>query len=120
MKATTKPRASRGTKEGSRDIPTAVTRAVWERDESRCAFVGRSGRRNQRSYLELHHVQPYGHQGPATVENISLRCRAHNVFESDLVFGRYDPSAVRETREKYAASRGIPPVPEREVVRMPS
>lgn len=116
-RATTKPRPSRGTKEGSRTIPAAVTRAVWERDESRCAFVGRSGRCNQRSYLELHHVQPYGHQGPATIANISLRCRAHNVYESELVFGRFDPSVVRESREKYVASREIPPVPEREDAR---
>lgn len=114
MKATTKPRPSRGTKEGSRAIPAAVTRAVWQRDESRCAFVGRSGRCNQSSFLELHHVQPYGHQGPATVANISLRCRAHNVYESELVFGRFDPSVVRETPENYAVSWENPPVPERD------
>lgn len=113
MKATTKPRPSRGTKEGSRDIPAAVSRAVWKRDGSRCAFIGRSGRCAARTYLELHHVQPYGHQGPATVANISLRCRAHNVYESELVFGPFDPSLVRETPEKYTLSREIPPVPER-------
>ena len=55
------------------------------------------------------HVQPFGHQGPATVDNISLRCRAHNVYESELVFGRFDPSVVRERTENYAVSREIAP-----------
>ena len=27
------------------------------------------------------------------MENISLRCRAHNVYESELIFGPYDPPA---------------------------
>jgi hypothetical protein len=43
------------------------------------------------------------------VENISLRCRAHNVYESVLVFGRFEPSILREPGENYAASREIAP-----------
>jgi hypothetical protein len=109
LAATTKPRSPRGTKEGSRDVPAHVRRAVWKRDGGQCAFVGRSGRCTERRFLEWHHVQPFGHQGPATVDNISLRCRAHNVYESELVFGRFDPSIVREAREIYAVSREIEP-----------
>jgi hypothetical protein len=48
-------------------------------------------------------------EGPATVDNISLRCRAHNVYESELVFGRFDPSVVREGTEIYAVSREFAP-----------
>jgi hypothetical protein len=113
MKATTRTRRPRGTKEGSRDVPAAVARAVWKRDGQRCAFSGPAGRCAARSFLELHHIQPYGHQGPATVENISVRCRAHNVFESELVFGPFDASIARESRENYAVSGQIPPVPKR-------
>ena len=47
------------------------------------------------------------------MENISLRCRAHNVYESELVFGRFDPSVVRETPENYVVSGEIPPVSKR-------
>lgn len=107
--ATTKPRRPRGTKEGSRTVPAHVRRAVWKRDGGRCGFVGRQGRCPERRYLEWHHVVPHGHQGPATVDNISLRCRAHNAYESELVFGPFDPALVRETPESYAVSRGIPP-----------
>src|SRR5688572_8049183 len=89
----------------SRHIPSEVKRAVAKRDADQCAFVSPQGRRcTQRAFLEFHHVQPFAHQGPAEVENISLRCRAHNVYESDLVFGRIDPSVVRETRGIYAVS----------------
>ena len=70
-----------------------------ERDGGQCAFVAKNGRRcTERSYIEFHHAnEPYALGGEATVENISLRCRAHNVYESELIFGPYDPSRVRET-----------------------
>jgi hypothetical protein len=109
LAAVAKPRPPRGSREGLRDIPAHVVRAVWKRDGGQCAFLGRSGRCTERRFLERHHVQPFGHQGPATVENVSLRCRAHNVYESELVFGRFDPSVVRETPENYAVSRAIEP-----------
>jgi hypothetical protein len=109
LAATDRPRAPRGTKDGSRDVPAHVCRAVWKRDGGRCAFAGKGGRCTERRYLEWHHVQPFGHQGPATVDNISLRCRAHNVYESELVFGRFDPSIVREALEVYGVSREIAP-----------
>jgi len=109
LAAAAKPRPPRESREGSRDIPAHVVRAVWKRDGGRCAFVGRSGRCTERRFLERHHVQPFGHQGPATVENVSLRCRAHNVYESELVFGRFVPSVVRERAENYAVSREIEP-----------
>ncbi len=32
----------------------------------------------------------------ATVENIALRCRRHNQYEAELVFGRHGASIVGE------------------------
>jgi hypothetical protein len=73
----------------SRHVPAHVKRAVWQRDAGRCAFVSRAGRRCEaRAFLELHHVDPFGHGGETTVENLSLRCRAHNAHESEAVYGR--------------------------------
>ena len=81
----------------SRDIPSEVQRAVWRRDGGRCAFVGRNGQRcAERTFLEFHHVVPYALGGLATVENISLRCRRHNQYENELVFGPRGASEVRE------------------------
>ena len=72
----------------SRHIPKAVRQAVWKRDGARCAFVGTLGNRcSERTYLEFHHVEPFAHQGPATLANIALRCRRHNQYEGELVFG---------------------------------
>ena len=87
-----RPGAGRGS---SRYIPKAVKRAVWYRDRGQCAFVSSSGDRcGEREYLELHHIQPYALNGAATVNNVVLRCRAHNVFEAEAVFGTRNSSSV--------------------------
>jgi 5-methylcytosine-specific restriction endonuclease McrA len=72
----------------TRHIPRPVRRATWQRDGGQCAFVSQSGRRcGERTFLEFHHVMPYAVHGPASVENIALRCRRHNQYEAELVFG---------------------------------
>jgi hypothetical protein len=79
-----------------RHIPAAVRRAVWVRDQGRCSFVAKSGRRcRERGHLEFHHVEPYAVGGAATVGNIALRCRAHNVYEAELIYGPWNPSRAR-------------------------
>jgi hypothetical protein len=77
----------------SRDIPAEVVRAVYLRDGDQCAFIGRSGRRCQeRRFLQLHHIDSYALGGGKTLDELSVRCRRHNVYESELVFGPHDPS----------------------------
>jgi hypothetical protein len=72
----------------SRHIPSDVKRAVWRRDGGQCAFATSAGQRcPQRSFLEFHHLIAYARRGPATVANVSLRCRRHNQYEAELVFG---------------------------------
>jgi hypothetical protein len=88
LAATDRPRESRGTVQGSRHIPAAVKRDVWRRDGGRCAFVSQHGRRcAERGFLEFHHVVPHAAGGAPTVENIQLRCRAHNGHEAERSFG---------------------------------
>ena len=61
---------------------------VWRRDTGQCAYIAPSGRRcYEKTFLEFHHVRPYAFQGPPTVENIALRCRRHNQYEAELIFG---------------------------------
>jgi hypothetical protein len=73
----------------SRYIPAAVRRAAWERDGGRCTFVSITGGRcRSRIYLEFDHVEPFARGGKATVDNIRLRCRAHNQYEAERAFGR--------------------------------
>ena len=84
---TSRPRATRrartSTRSHSRYLPAAVKRAVWERDEGRCAFEGPHGRCIETGLLEFHHLVPFTDGGPTTPENLELRCRAHNQFEAE-------------------------------------
>src|SRR5262245_60020222 len=87
----------------SRHKPAELVRAVWRRDGGRCAVLARNGRRcGAEAFLEFHHVDAYALGGEMTEHNISLRCRAHNQYEADLIFGPHvprvrEPDAVYET-----------------------
>ena len=73
---------------GSRHIPNAVKREVVLRDGGACAFVAADGRRcGSRLFLELHHRAAWGKGGPHTVDNIELRCRAHNLLAAREDYG---------------------------------
>jgi hypothetical protein len=95
MAATAAPGPDRVTAPGSRHIPAAVKRAVWFRDRGQCAFVSEQGRRcKERSFLELHHIQPFALGGEGTTDNISLRCHRHNAHEAEMVFGTSGPPVL--------------------------
>jgi 5-methylcytosine-specific restriction endonuclease McrA len=84
----------------SRYIPREVEREVWQRDGGQCAFVALNELRcRERAFLEFHHVKPYARMGRATVANISLRCRRHNQYEAELVFGPRNLGRVAERSE---------------------
>ena len=85
----------------SRHIPRGVKRAVWYRDRGQCAFVSASGRWcDEQEFLELHHLQPYALRGPSTATNLALRCRRHNAYEAEAVFG---PRALPPLRPQATA-----------------
>ena len=98
------PRPARTGSRRARHIPAAVRRAVTERDGGRCAFVGTQGRCDETGFLEFHHVNPFALNGETTVDNIELRCRAHNQHEADQMFGGDGGSVVRERAPAYSAS----------------
>jgi hypothetical protein len=100
LMSTPRPGQRSGTR--SRHVPAHVRRAVWLRDGGRCAFVSPRGRRcTERAFLEFHHREPHAVGGETTVANVSLRCRAHNVYEAELIFGS-GASAVRERADEPA------------------
>jgi 5-methylcytosine-specific restriction endonuclease McrA len=69
-------------------IPAAVRRAVWERDQGRCTFVGAGDHRcASRRFLEFDHVVPVARGGRAGVEGLRLHCRTHNQYEAERAFG---------------------------------
>jgi 5-methylcytosine-specific restriction endonuclease McrA len=98
--AVARPRAARAGAGHGRHVPAAVKRAVWDRDGGQCALVGSAGRCGERGFVEYHHVVPFAEGGQSTVDNLQLRCRAHNAYEAEQWFG---PMVAREGR---AACRG--------------
>lgn len=85
--ATDRGRAGRKASRGSRYIPAAIKREVWNRDGGRCAFRGDHGRCGETGFLEFHHVVPYADGGETAASNLELRCRTHNQHEVDLWSG---------------------------------
>jgi len=88
--AAKKPRAIRpGTdKSRSRHTPNEAKRVAWRRDGGQCGFVAPNGQRcTELAFIEFHHVQAYALGGPSTPDNIGLRCRRHNQYEAERVFG---------------------------------
>ena len=76
-----------GTQDHTRTITADVRRAVSVRDQERCAYVSALGRRcDATAYLEFHHLRPYEVGGEETVDNIALRCQAHNKYEAEAYF----------------------------------
>jgi hypothetical protein len=80
----------------SRRIPSAIRRAVWKRDQGRCAFAGRDGRCGETGFLEFHHVVPFAAGGSSAIDNLELRCRAHNGYEAERAgLTLWRPAATR-------------------------
>jgi 5-methylcytosine-specific restriction endonuclease McrA len=106
--ATSRPRrpGARRSSSNPRHIPASVKCAVWQRDGGQCGFVGENGNRcTARTRLEFDHADPVARGGEATVEGIRLRCRAHNQYEAELVFGAGFMSEKRAEARARAEAR---------------
>jgi hypothetical protein len=85
--ATGRPRMTRGSG-NPRYICAPVKRDVRKRDCGQCTYVsGRGHRCGARKFLQYDHVIPVARGGTSTVENLRLRCRAHNQLEAECTFG---------------------------------
>jgi 5-methylcytosine-specific restriction endonuclease McrA len=90
--ATQKPRTPsmpRGTSSRtSRAVPADLKRAVWQRDQGRCGFISKDGHRcGATRALEYAHLHPWAKGGEHTLDNLGLRCRAHNAYEANRDYG---------------------------------
>jgi hypothetical protein len=90
--ATSRPRAAGAVNASGRHVPAIAKRAVWDRDDGRCAFVGPDGRCNETGFLEFHHVVPFSAGGKTHEANLELRCRAHNGHEARMFAGGERPT----------------------------
>ena len=77
------------TSASSRYMPAAVKRVVRKRDQGRCTFVGKQGRRcTERRGLEFHHDDPYGRGGDRSPSNVRLLCHGHNLYLAERDYGK--------------------------------
>jgi hypothetical protein len=115
--AAKQPRHPRSKGSSPRHIPAAVKSAVWERDQAQCTFRSDNGTRcPARTRLEFDHVEPVARGGRATVDNLRLRCRAHNQYDAECAFGagfmerkrEQAREAAEEARRRRAAEEVIP------------
>src|SRR5438093_92811 len=106
--ATSKPRpANSRSSANPRRIPAHVKRAVQERDQGQCTYVSESGQRcAERRSLQFDHVREWARGGEATVDNIRLRCKAHNQYTAECTFGAgFMDQKRREARERAETRR---------------
>jgi len=90
----------------ARHIPAHVRRAVWQRDGGRCTLTADDGHScDSRRRLEFDHEVPIARGGESTVDNVRLRCRAHNQFEAERMFGARFMESRREQARDAAHSR---------------
>jgi hypothetical protein len=85
-------------------VPAHVKRAVWLRSGGKCEWrLDSGGVCGSTHQLELdHHPIPKAHGGPATIDNIRIHCKTHNLEGARRVFG--DAWMDRYTR---GSGRGV-------------
>ena len=89
-----------------RRIGQAVRRQVAARDAECCCHVGPDGKRCEaRAFLELHHEKSWALGGDDSVDNLSLRCRAHNRLMAEQELGAARVEQAIERRRKQAELR---------------
>ena len=89
-----------------RHVPAAVRREVWQRDQGQCTFVSESGHRcTSCTRLEFDHIDPVARGGQASVDRMRLRCRTHNQYAAERVYGAGFMQRKRDEARRAAAAK---------------
>ena len=92
-----------------RHVPAAIRRTVFERDTGRCTYRTETGERcRETAWLELHHLKAFALGGEHRLENVTLRCRAHNALAAEEDFGSDFVARARESRPHEAWAVHVP------------
>jgi len=85
-------------------VPAAIRHDVWLRDQGRCAWVLEDGSRcEERTMIELDHVEPWCRGGGHTADNLKLACRRHNAGRAAAMLGEQRMREWRTPRRWRAA-----------------
>jgi 5-methylcytosine-specific restriction endonuclease McrA len=92
----------------TRYVPAPTRRAVFDRDGARCAYHDHRGERCRETFgLEIHHRHAHALGGSATLDNLELRCRAHNTLAAEDDFGREHMNRMRGVIDDAAPEREL-------------
>ena len=81
-------RKSRSRPNRTRHIPVAIRDEVMLRDEQRCTFRSKTGRRCGTTHgLQLDHIKPFALGGTHEAKNLRVLCAAHNRDAARRTFG---------------------------------
>ena len=82
-------------------ISAATRREVFARDGEQCSYVDSEGRRCEcRTRLELDHIQPRALGGGDDASNLRTRCRPHNLYAAEEIFGKEHVAARIHCRQR--------------------
>jgi hypothetical protein len=89
----------------TRHIPAAIRREVFERDGGRCTFTDERGHRcEETGGLEFDHVDGFARKPVHSMEDLRLRCRAHNQYAAEQMYGRRFMERARARRKAATCS----------------
>jgi 5-methylcytosine-specific restriction endonuclease McrA len=88
-------------------VPAATKRALWKRDESRCAFIcAKTGVRCLSRYqLQMDHLVPPQLGGTNELSNLRLACRQHNLWAAAQRYGEDHMRRYRRDVKSSGANR---------------
>ncbi len=75
-------------KKRSRAIPVSVKREVFKRDNCQCTYETQGKRCTEKVGLQIDHIKPFALGGSHELENLRLRCSAHNILAAEEYFGK--------------------------------
>jgi hypothetical protein len=83
-----KQKAGDKTSTSERYIPQAIRDEVYRRDENRCTYVSKNGRRcTATAGLQVDHIKPIARGGKTTIDNLRLLCAQHNRYAAKRLMG---------------------------------
>ncbi len=92
-------------------VARSVRREVFERDGERCTFVDKEANRcAARTLLELDHIEAKARGGGDDASNLRVRCRAHNQWHAEQVFGREHVAQRIDLRQRRQRKSKTPAV----------
>ncbi|OFZ56129.1 MAG: hypothetical protein A2428_02165 [Bdellovibrionales bacterium RIFOXYC1_FULL_54_43] len=83
------PPAEKSKAKQTRHIPQKLRSAVWKRDQGQCTFINKETgvRCGSKHLLEIHHLKDFSLGGKHTLDNLTLRCRNHNLHAAIQTYG---------------------------------